>query len=110
MGVGNPVNARHLSVGEQLQAAITVTLQYDAYTFDVTKEEPVSIDVTEIPLTSPMNLRVVIYGPDGTEAFSGINTTVTEANFTASSAGPYLMFVNDDEYNNLGAYTVVRLH
>lgn len=105
----NPLAAQSIGVGEQINSSFTEAYQQDAYTFEATASEQVAIEVSEIPLTGPIGLRVTIYNQNGDKEFEGINHSGLNILFNPSNSGTYIMFVSNPEIEGeIGEYFVFR--
>lgn len=106
--LNNLTSAATITPGLQLYGSFTTAFQEDAYRFDATAGEKVSIDVSEVPITGPLTLRIIIYGPNGNQEYEDIGSAGVSILFTASKSGTYVMFVSNPALNETGEYFVLR--
>lgn len=104
----NPTSAKTITPGVQLPGSFTEAFQEDVYLFDTSIGEKVSIEVSQVPVTGPLTLRVIIYSPKGDLEYEGIGGSGVSAFFTAASSGTYAMFVSNPSLNSTGEYFVFR--
>lgn len=104
----NPTSAQIITPGVQLYSTFTEAFQEDVYLFDATTGEKVAIDVSEVPVTGPLTLRVIIYSPKGDQEYEDIGSSGVSALFTPISSGTYVMFVSNPSLNSTGEYFVFR--
>lgn len=109
----NPVFAQPITTGQQLRGSIKSAYQHNVYTFEANAGERVSIEVSEIPASGPLNLQVIIYSSDGILQYDGKTYRDVIALFTAPSSGTYAIFVRNviqtkEVVNDIGEYFVYR--